>query len=213
MTDDLVAQQFVRARLDAAPLPGFPGLMPTSLTAAYDHQDAALGLWPDHVAGWKIGRIAPPWSARFGEERLVGPIFCRGIRHVQPGDAAEYPVFEGGFAAVEAEFVFRLLADPPADKVGWTVEEAAALECALHIGIATAGSPLAAINELGPTVIISDFGNNAGLLLGPEIPDWRTRPLETLTTETFIDGESVGRGGALSLPPLPLLLRAAMRQY
>ncbi len=49
----------------------------------------------------------------------------------------------------------------------------------LHVGIEAAGSPLAAINELGPTVVVSDFGNNAGLLLGPAIPDWRKRPLES----------------------------------
>jgi len=63
-----------------------------------------------------------------------------------------------------------------------------------------AGSPLAAINDLGPTVVVSDFGNNAGLLLGPAIPDWSRRRLESLTCETFIEEERVGRGGAASLP-------------
>src|SRR6202023_4134351 len=87
----------------------------------------------------------------------------------------------------------------PSDKVQWTPEEASRIAMALHIGIETAGSPLASINDLGSAVVVSDFGNNAGLLLGPAISDWRTRPFESLKTETFIEGKSVGRGGALSL--------------
>ncbi len=204
MTHASVAQQFVRARLDATALHEFPGPMPATLEAAYEHQAQGIGLWPDKIAGWKIGRIAPPWLARFGEERLVGPVFQRGVRRIVPGEVLDYPVFIGGFAAVEAEFVFRLTADAPERRSGWTADEAAALDCALHIGIETAGSPLASINELGPAVIISDFGNNAGLLLGPEVPQWRSRPLESLTTETLIEGLSVGRGGASSLPGGPL---------
>jgi len=59
----------------------------------------------------------------------------------RPGPAL--PVFEGGFAAVEAEFVFRLASDAPSDKVQWTPEEASRIAAAMHIGIETAGSPLA----------------------------------------------------------------------
>jgi len=201
--NDAIAEQFVRARLDATALSDFPGSIPATLNIAYAYQDRAIALWPDFVAGWKVGRIGPPWLERLGEDRLVGPIFRRGIRLAPPEQMVEFPVFEGGFAAVEAEFVFRLGADAPPDKVQWTAEEASRIAMALHIGIETAGSPLATINDLGGAVVVSDFGNNAGLLLGPAIPDWRTRPFETLTTETFIEGKSVGKGGALSLPGGP----------
>ena len=51
----------------------------------------------------------------------------------------------------------------------WTDAEAADMVGALHIGVEPASSPLATINELGPAVVVSDFGNNAGLLLGPEV--------------------------------------------
>jgi 2-keto-4-pentenoate hydratase len=202
--NDLIAEQFVRARLDAAALEDFPGAIPATLNAAYAYQDRAIALWPDFVAGWKVGRIGPPWTERLGEDRLVGPVFRRGIRLAPPEQLVEFPVFEGGFAAVEAEFVFRLGADAPSDKVQWTPEEAGKLAMALHIGIETAGSPLATIMDLGGAVTVSDFGNNAGLLLGPVIADWRTRSFDSLTTETFIEGESVGRGGAMSLSGGPL---------
>jgi len=201
--NDAVAEQFVRARLDATPLPDFPGSIPATLNTAYSYQDRAIALWPDFVAGWKVGRISGPWLEKLGEERLVGPIFRRGIRLAPPEQLVEFPVFEGGFAAVEAEFVFRLGSDAPSDKVHWTPEEAARVAMALHIGIETAGSPLATINDLGSAVVVSDFGNNAGLLLGPIISDWRTRSFDTLRTETFIEGRPVGRGGAMSLPGGP----------
>jgi 2-keto-4-pentenoate hydratase len=201
--NDSVAEEFVRARLDAAPLADFPGSVPATLNAAYAYQDRAISLWPDFLAGWKVALIGAPWLERLGEDRYVGPIFRRGIRLAPPEQLVEFPVFDGGFAAVEAEFVFRLGADAPPDKIHWTPDEAALLAMALHIGIEAAGSPLATINELGAAVLVSDFGNNAGLLLGPVIPEWRTRSFEGLRTEAFIDGHSVGRGGALSLPGGP----------
>jgi 2-keto-4-pentenoate hydratase len=114
------------------------------------------------------------------------------------------PVFDGGFAAVEAEFIVRLAADAPAGKTSWSSLEAGDLAGELFAGIEPAGSPLAPINDLGPTVIVSDFGNNAGLILGPAIPAWRERSLDQLTTETFIDADSVGRGTAASVPGGPL---------
>jgi 2-keto-4-pentenoate hydratase len=156
------------------------------------------------VAGWKVGRIEPSWLERVGEDRLVGPIFRRGIRLAPPEAVIEFPVFKGGFAAIEAEFVFRLAADAEPDKTLWTPQEAAQLVSTVHVGIETAGSPLAAINELGPTVVVSDFGNNTGLLLGPAIADWRRRSLEALTCETYIESNLVGRGAAASLPGGPL---------
>lgn len=201
---EAVAEDFVRARLNAEALPDFPGDIPATLNTAYAYQDRAIALWPDNLAGWKVGRIGPPWLERVGEDRLVGPIFRRGIRLAPPEAVIEFPVFKGGFAAIEAEFVFRLAADAEPDKTLWTPQEAAQLVSAVHVGIETAGSPLAAINELGPTVVVSDFGNNTGLLLGPAIADWRRRPLEALTCATFIEGNPVGRGAAASVPGGPL---------
>ena len=204
MDMEAVAEDFVRARLSAEALLAFPGTLPTTLNTAYAYQDRAIALWPDNVAGWKVDRIEPPWLERVGEDRLVGPVFRRGIRLAPPEALIEFPAFEGGFAAIEAEFVFRLAADAEPDKTLWTAEEAAQLVSTVHVGIETAGSPLASINELGPAAAVSDFGNGTGLLLGPAIADWRRRALAALTCETFIEGVSVGRGGAASVPGGPL---------
>ena len=198
-----IAEQLVGARRTATPLAEFPGAIPTDLDAAYTIQSAGIAIWPDAVAGWKVGRLAPQWQEKFHEDRLVGPIFGASIRSAHDGKTVEFPVYEGGFAAVEAEFVFRLRSDAAPTKKAWTAAEALRLELDLLIGIETAGSPISSINDLGPGVIVSDFGNNAGLILGPEVANWRRRAPETLACEVWIDGLSVGRGSASSLPGGP----------
>ena len=45
--NDAIAEQFVRARLDATALPDFPGSIPATLNTAYAYQDRAIALWPD----------------------------------------------------------------------------------------------------------------------------------------------------------------------
>jgi 2-keto-4-pentenoate hydratase len=94
--------------------------------------------------------------------------------------------------------------DAPAAKTRWNPEEAAALVSSLHVGVETAGSPLSSINDLGPLAIVSDFGNNSGVIVGPLVPSWLGRPLHSIPSETFIEGVSVGRGSAASVPGDPL---------
>jgi 2-keto-4-pentenoate hydratase len=73
----------------------------------------------------------------------------------------------------------------------------------LHIGVETAGSPMAFINDLGPTAVASDFGNNAGLIVGAEVANWRER-LNGLRAKSEIDGKTVGEGAAMGLPGGPM---------
>jgi 2-keto-4-pentenoate hydratase len=202
-----IAQAFVAARRAARALPGFPGAIPASLAEAYAIQDIAIGLYPDDIAGWKVGRVPPELQARLGEERIGGPSFRKALRRPLRGETVHLPVISGGFGAVEAEFVYRLAADAPTGKTDWTVAEALAITAALHIGVEFAGSPLKTINDLGSTVVVADFGNNAALVVGPEIPGWRDRADQSLACETFIDDQSVGAGTAASVPggPAPAL--------
>jgi 2-keto-4-pentenoate hydratase len=193
-----IAMKFVRARRQARSLADYPGIVPVSLADGYACQEAAIGLWPDQIAGWKIGRIPPAYVGPLSADRLAGPIFARTVQTAAAAPTA-FPVIAGGFAAVEAEYVIRLGADAPADKTEWTLAEAAELVGAMHIGVELAGSPLASINILGPTVVVSDFGNNSGLILGGPIADWRTRDCRDLICETWIDGVCVGAGGAANL--------------
>jgi 2-keto-4-pentenoate hydratase len=194
-----IARRLVSARLRAVAQPTYPGALPPTLAAGYACQDAAITLWPSPVAGWKVGKVPDAWLVRVGEERLVGPIFADAIHHFAPAQAARFPVIDGGFAAIEAEFVFRIGRDAPAGKTVWSAEDALAMVDALRVGVELAGSPLPRINDLGPAVVVSDFGNNSGLVLGPDVPDWRKlldRSEHLLRCSAAIDGVLVGEGRA-----------------
>jgi 2-keto-4-pentenoate hydratase len=195
-----IARCFVTARQNAKSLVKFPGTIPQDLDTAYRCQELAIKAWPDRLIGWKVGMIAPPLRPIFNADRLAGAIFEAGLRNAgerrNSNERVEFPVFVGGFAAVEAELVLRIAHDAAAGKLDWTEREARALVGGMHIGIETAGSPLATINELGPTVIAADFGNNAGLILGPEVHAWTARTLDSLRVVTSIDAKIVGRGDA-----------------
>jgi 2-keto-4-pentenoate hydratase len=198
------AAEFVRARRSAGSFAEYPGSKPQDLDAAYRCQDEAIALWDDNIAGWKVGWIPEPLSQKFGAQRLVGPIFRRSVRRASGDEVIDAPVFAAGFAAIEAEFVVQLSKDAPATVTEWTAETARRFVRTMFIGIEIASSPLENINDHGPAVIASDFGNNAGLLLGAEIPDWQARPLDSLSCETRIDGSVVGRGSAAAVSGGPL---------
>jgi 2-keto-4-pentenoate hydratase len=197
-----VAARLVAARLAALPLADFPGALPDSLEQAYRCQDFVIEAWPMPVAGWKVGYIAPERREPDGDPRLIGPIFADRIRPAD-GEAA-FAVIAGGFAAVEAEYVFQLARDIAPEPREWTAEAAALEVAALHVGVELAGSPLAQINVIGPLAVVSDCGNNAGLLLGPAIENWQDCAMQALTCSTWIDGSLVGRGGAATLAGGPL---------
>ena len=196
----LIAKRFVTARQTGESLPAFPGTLPPDLAAAYACQEAAIELVPDSIAGWKVGLIGKDAAAVFKQDRLAGPIFASTVREARAGEHVEFPVFRGGFAAVEAEFLLQLGRDAPPERMTWTREDARELVAAVHVGIETAGSPLATINDLGPAAIVADFGNNAGLIVGPALPSWRTLAMGLWLAITYVDGIAVGRGSA-SVPP------------
>jgi len=110
------------------------------------------------------------------------------------------PVFEQGFAAGEAEFLLRIGQAPDPRKTDYTLDETRDLIDAVHVGIEVASSPLRTINQLGPVAVISDFGNNNGLVIGAPVPDWRSSGFEEWTVTTRIDGREVGTGKASGFP-------------
>jgi 2-keto-4-pentenoate hydratase len=145
------------------------------------------------------GREPAALVSRFGTERIAGPIFASRTA-LAAGGEVEMPVFDKGFAAAEAEFLLRIGRKPDPAQTRFTLEEAADMIDAVHVGIEIASSPLRAINELGPVAIVSDFGNNNGLVVGPAIADGRTSGFETWPVSTFIDGVEVGTGQATGFP-------------
>lgn len=193
---ETIARSLVEARQQAKGLVDYPGAMPVSLDEAYSIQQAAIARIGRPIVGWKVGRINPPLSEQFGAERLAGPIFAGGIG--DPGSAGA--IFAEGFGAAEAEFLLRIGRAPAAGKTSFTLDEAAELIDAVHIGIEIASSPFTGINDHGPAVTISDFGNNNGLIVGPAIADWRSADLDNVEVVSRIDGAVVNNGHARAFP-------------
>lgn len=193
-----IAEEFLNARRRAIGLPGYPGPLPATLDDAYCVQDEAIRRSRAAILGWKIGRILSPLSERFGADRLAGPIFAGA--GCLDGCTPVMPVFGAGFAAGEAEYLLRIGRVPPQGQTRFTLEDAAALIDAVHVGIEVASSPLGAINEIGPVAVISDFGNNNGLVIGPAVADWRNSGFESWDVSTIIDGRLAGTGRAASFP-------------
>jgi 2-keto-4-pentenoate hydratase len=172
------------------------------MAAGYAIQDVAIGLWPDTVVGWKVGRIPTELQAELKADRVLGPVFAK---NVWQAGAEPTPVhaIAGGFAAVEAEYIYRMGEDAEPGKTDWTPGAALALVEAELVGVEFAASPLATINLLGPRVVAADFGNNAGLILGKTIPDWRSRTDDWPPCAAYVAGELVGRGAPSSIPGGP----------
>ncbi|MGK9234288.1 fumarylacetoacetate hydrolase family protein [Inquilinus limosus] len=190
-----LAIAFTEARRAGRALPDYPGTLPPDLPTAYAVQEEAIGLWTDTLVGWKVAGIADTWRPRYDAPRLAGPVFARNL-HDARGGPVETPVIPGGFGAVEAEFVLRIGRDIPAEARPRTIEEVRSYIDSIHAGMEIAGSPLATLNDLGPGAVASDFGNNAGLVIGPAITDWDSRPLSDWTVRTRVDGGVVGEGSA-----------------
>ena len=186
-----IASCLVTARRLAQPLDRFPGTMPRDLDCAYQIQDAGIDLWDQPIGGWKVGRIPLDLEDGLGIDRLAGPIFADTIKSADSGAQVEMPMYVGGFAAIEAEFVAVIDRDAPADILVWSAD--------LRIGLEIASSTLADINDLGPTAVVSDFGNNRGLVVGPSIKNWRSRSLDSMRCSAAIDGQIMGSGGAFNL--------------
>lgn len=202
-----ISAAFVGARRAGLSLDAFPGPLPQSLQDAYAVQRLSIDAWAqipgESPAGWKIGGVAPHLQTIFKTERLVGPAFASGIKSAIADTAIDMPIFPGGFAAAEAEFMFRIGKDiaPGAVKTQSDLYDYIA---AMHVGIEIASSPLATINEIGPLCVVSDFGNNNGLAVGQEIDNWASLDPSELIVETSIDGKAVGQAAANVLPGGPL---------
>ena len=196
---EVIAQALVDARRTARGLENYPGVEPVDLASAYLIQDRAIELWTESIGGWKVGRIPPAIEGQFGCDRLAGPIFAANIVSQDSGDSVEMPIYAEGGAAVEAEFVAVIAEDAPVERTEWSRDEAMAMIAEIRIGLEVASSPLTDINDRGPAVVVSDFGNNLGLIVGPAIPGWNDREPESMTCATYIGDELVGKGGAFRL--------------
>jgi 2-keto-4-pentenoate hydratase len=185
-----ISTAFVDARRAGYVLADFPGAYPSSMDEAYSIQDNAITLAAQEIGGWKVGRVATDLVDTYGAARIGGPIFADQIICAADGEAVAMPVLPG-FAAVEAEILLRIGVVPDGDL---TLASAPAIVSDVRLGIEIASSPFPGINQHGPAVTASDFGNNFGLVVGPAIANWQNPDLLNKMARLQIGGVPQGEG-------------------
>lgn len=204
MAPEQIATAFRNARLGAYPLAAYPAPeVPATLEAAYAIQDVAIAAFPDQVVGWKVAAVQPVWRDKYPAERVAGPVFARRLVIAGPAPL-DTPVILGGYAAVEAEFAVLIGPDFPLHTIFASAQELAPFVGAVHAAIEMAGSPLPTLSPLGPGAVVSDFGNNTGLIVGPALPGFLARDAADCLSETQLNGALAGQGSAAKIPGGPL---------
>jgi 2-keto-4-pentenoate hydratase len=203
-----IARSFTAARRAAVPIAEYPGQIPPDMATGYAVQEAAIGMWPERIVGWKVGLVPGPLQASLGTAHLAGPIFSDTLVRSTGADTIPLAAISGGFAAIEVELIAAARVDAPPAKTDWTLLEAAEFTSDWYFGVEFAASPLATINDLGPTVVASDFGNNSGLILGLPFDHGLIAEPAKLTCRAQIDGTVVGLASVAALPGGPI---AALR--
>lgn len=192
-SSSVIARALVEARLTRRACDAFPCALPDTLDDAYAVQLEAIALWPDAIAGWKVGRMSDDLAQRFGCDRFIGPVFHAAVVQAGREGRSPFAMFAGGSAAFEAEYVafVSIAAD---GGVGIS-----------HVttGIEVASSPVATLPGLGSLASVADLGNNAGQIIGAPVPLDLFADAQALPCETRIDNGPAVFKTAAALPGGP----------
>ena len=188
----------------ATRLPAFPGTDSAGFASGLCHQDAAIGLWPDEIAGWKVGRVAPEFEDQLRPHRLAGPDLlessCAGGRQ----RARRFPVFAGGFAAVEAEFVFEICARCAGRQDRLDAGRGRGVgRCHAHRR-RDGGQPARDHQRAGTDGRGDRLRQQCRTDPGPAIADWRAHTEAIWSARASSTGESVGAARASTFPGGPV---------
>ena len=148
---------------------------PRDLDEGYACQDAAIALWPDSrrrlEGGLHAGRTGEASWARSGWSARSSPAPCRrrapASSHVRGDSPAASPRSRPSSCSASAP------TRRPTRPTGRAEEAAALVDAAARRRRDWPAARCRRSTCWARPIVVSDFGNNAGLILGPEIPDWR----------------------------------------
>ena len=164
---------------------------PHSLAEGYEVQSAFRAIWPDTVAGWKIGATAPPTMARFGlDHPMYGPFFASTV-HASPARTAA-PTRHA--MSIESEFAYRFGRDLPARAQPYTREEIVAAIDALIPAFEIVGTRYVQVPYGDTGSVVADCMLNAAMVLGTPVTDWRGLDIPRHPVRLTIDGVVKGEG-------------------
>lgn len=154
-------------------------LFPHDITQAIAIQDEMARQIGEEVVGWKVaGRPGPLVGRIFGSTSFLNPATLSLARFPAP--------------SIECELAFRLLEDLPPRQGEYGREEVLGVAClVLTLEIigrrVTDGKPIPDTDE-ELREIVADNAANAGLVVGPDIPEWRSLSLLDISVDLRIDG-------------------------
>lgn len=182
-----------QARETFADLPG--DRQPRDMDEAYAIQDELVALWQEAgrgtIGGYKIGVTSPAIQAMVGlDQPIVGAVFAPTIQS-SPGTVrgAEY-----GRLGIECEIAVKIGRDlPPA---GAPFDRAALAEAvdACMAAFEVIDDRDADYRRLNALSLIADNSWNAGVVLGPEMREWRALDLAAVAGALTVNGEAAGEG-------------------
>lgn len=176
--DDL-ATRLVGARRDRAKLVASGGAIPSSDAEAYRVQKAVLAKLGARVAGYKVGTPNAQTTPN------CAPILAGTI--VPAGPAVRCEPSTG----VEVEIAYKLGKSFAAGNTAPPRTEVENAIASAHIVLETCASRLADGLKAPPHLQLADYGSNLGLLIGPEVKDWRSIDLKGLRCRLIARGETI----------------------
>lgn len=129
------------------------------------------------ISGWKVSRSAP------GVEPIWAPIFERDV--MKDGTNLARPA--NAEVGIEVEIAFRL--NNKVGQLGADLSDPRDAIQSVHIVIETVESRLASPLEATESWKLSDNLLNGGLIVGPEISNWRDLNLESQHVQLEVNGE------------------------
>lgn len=178
-------------------------LTPRTMAEGYRVQDRFRAIWPDRLAGWKVGATAKFAQDKFGvSEPFAGPFFAGDVR----ASPATIPADRFAHLAIESEFAFRF-ARTLAPRLGPVPRDAI---------VAAIDAVLPAFEIVSPRfpdllfgrapVAAADCGVNGGFVFGEPCMRWHDLDLAAHKVVLDVDGVRRGEGSGASVLGHPLIV-------
>jgi 2-keto-4-pentenoate hydratase len=194
-----IADRLVAARRQGARIALAGPDVPKDYEEGFAIQDKVVAALGSPVIGWKVMEVP------------AGPVIFAAILQsgrVIPGGT--WNVVGKEPAGIELEIAFRMGRDVPAGASAAQVLDAVA---AAHVVFELCQSRLADPGKQPRHVMLADCIANAGIVIGPEIADWRGQDLKARPGRLLVDGKAHVEGksvdpiGALQLLPPAMAAR------
>ena len=170
-------------------------LRPRGMDEAYDVQEALVGLLLSganrRIAGWKVALTSKVMQQLCGVDQPAAGCLLSDRIHLS---GAEIRAADWLRVGVESEIAVRLGRDLPAGGAPHDRDSVAPAISACMPAIEIIDDRNADYRELDLLTLVADNAWNGGVVLGPELTDWRAVDLEALRGRMVINGETVGEG-------------------